>query len=64
MKTNTDILPNLVFTIAFTVLIFAILKLSGDNKTMRTEIDELRLLFNQKFVQEMVVNKPVVRFEL
>ena len=58
MKTNTDFLLNFIFTIAFTVLIFAVLKLSKDNKTMRTEIDELRIIFNQKFLQEMIVNKP------
>jgi hypothetical protein len=63
MKTNTDFLLNFIFTIALTVLIFAVLKLSKDNKTMRAEINELRLLFNQKFLQEMAVNKPVVRFE-
>lgn len=63
MKTNTDILLNLVFTIAFTVLIFAVVQLSKDNRTMRAELDELKILFNQKFLQEMAVNKPVVRFE-
>ena len=63
MKTNTDVLLNFIFTIAFTILIFAVLKLSKDNKTMRAEINELRLLFNQKFLQEMVTNKPTVRFE-
>ena len=63
MKTNTDVLLNFIFTIAFTILIFAVLKLSKDNKTMRAEIDELRLLFNQKFLQEIVTNKPTVRFE-
>ena len=63
MKTNTDFLLNFIFTIIFTVLIFAILKLSKDNKTRQAEINELRVIFNQKFLQEMVVNKPVVRFE-
>ena len=61
MKTNTDILLNFIFTIAFTVLIFAVLKLSKDNKTVRLEIDELRVLFNQKFLQEMAVSEPEVR---
>ena len=61
MKTNTDILLNLVFTIAFTVLIFAVVQLNKDNKTMRAEINELRLLFNQKFLQEMVTDKPQLR---
>ena len=65
MKTNTgtDLLLNFIFTIAFTVLIFAVLKLSKDNKTMRAEIGELQVLFNQKFLQEMVVDKPVFRLE-
>ena len=61
MKTNTDILLNLVFTIASTVLIFAVVQLNKDNKTMRAEINELRLLFNQKFLQEMVTDKPQLR---
>ena len=61
MKTNTDFLLNFIFTIAFTVLIFAVLKLSKDNKTMQVEIDELRILFNQKFLQEMVTDKPKLR---
>ena len=61
MKTNTDILLNLIFTIAFTVLIFAVVQLSKDNRTMSAEIDELRLLFNQKFLQEMVTDKPKLR---
>ena len=61
MKTNTDLLLNFIFTLVFTVLIFAILKLSKDNKTVRVEIDELRVLFNQKFLQEMVVSEPEIR---
>ena len=61
MKTNTDFFLNFIFTIAFTVLIFAVLKLNKDNKTVRAEIDELRVLFNQKFLQEMVIRKPDIR---
>ena len=61
MKTNIDFLLNFIFTITFTVVIFAVLKLSKDNKTVRAEIDELRALFNQKFLQEMVVNEPEIR---
>jgi len=61
MKTNTDFFLNFIFTIIFTILIFAVLKLSKDNKTVRAEIDELRALFNQKFLQEMVVNEPEIR---
>ncbi len=63
MKTNTDFFLNFIFTIIFAVLIFTVLKLSKDNKTMQAEINELRVIFDQKFLQEMVVNKPVVRFE-
>lgn len=61
MKTNIDFLLNLIFTITFTVLIFAVLKINKDKKEMQTEIDELHLIFNQKFLQEMVINKPTIR---
>lgn len=61
MKTNTDFLLNFIFTITFVVLIFAVLKLSQDNKIVRAEVDELRILFNQKFLQEMVTTKPKLR---
>ena len=63
MKTNTDFLLHFIFSIALTVLIFAVLKLNKDNKVIQAEINELRVIFDQKFLQEMVVNKPVVRFE-
>lgn len=61
MKTNTDILLNFIFTIAFTILIFAVLKINKDKKEMQAEINELRLIFNQKFLQEMVVTEPEIR---
>lgn len=61
MKTNTDILVNFIFTIAFTVLIFSVLKINKDKKEMQVEINELRLIFNQKFIQEMVIEKPDIR---
>jgi hypothetical protein len=61
MKTNTDILVNFIFTIAFTILIFSVLKINKDKKEMQVEINELRLIFNQKFLQEMVVTEPEIR---
>lgn len=61
MKTNIDFLLNFIFTITFTVLIFAVLKINKDKKEMQTEINELRLIFNQKFLQEMVVTEPEIR---
>ena len=61
MKTNTDILVNFIFTITFTVLIFSVLKINKDKKEMQAEINELRLIFNQKFLQEMVVTEPEIR---
>jgi len=33
------------------------------SKNLQAQVDELRVLFNQKFLQEMVVNKPTLRFE-
>lgn len=61
MKTNTDLLLNFIFTITFTVLIFSILKINKDKKEMQIEINELRLIFNQKFLQEMVTTEPEIR---
>ena len=61
MKTNTDILLNFIFTVTFTVLIFAVLKINKDKKEMQSEINELRLVFNQKFLQEMVVTDSEIR---
>lgn len=52
-----------VICLGFTITLLAVAMLDSKNKKLQTEVDELRLLFNEKFVQEMVVNKPVVRFE-
>lgn len=61
MKSNIDILFYFICSIVFTFFIFFILKLNKDMATMQVEIDELRLLFNQKFLQEMVTDKPQLR---
>ena len=63
MKTNPDFLLNFIFTIAFTILIFAVLKLSKDSKMMRAEINELRLLFNENSLENRVVDREIFRFE-
>lgn len=63
MKTNPDFLLNFIFTIAFTVLIFTVLKLSKDSKMMRAEIDELRMLFNENSLENRVVNREIFRLE-
>lgn len=63
MKTNPDFLFNFIFTIAFTVLIFTVLKLSKDSKMMRAEIDELRMLFNENSLENRVVDREIFRLE-
>ena len=63
MKTNPDFLLNFIFTIAFTVLIFTVLKLGKDSKMMRAEIDELRMLFNEKSLENRVVDRKPFKFE-
>ena len=63
MKTNPDFLLNFIFTIAFTVLIFAVLKLSKDSKMMKSEIHELRMLFNENSLENRVVDKEFFRLE-
>jgi hypothetical protein len=65
MKNNEDINFYIVFImcLGFTITLISVAILENKNSKLRTEVDELRLLFNEKFVQEMMVNKPVVRFE-
>jgi hypothetical protein len=50
-------------SLGFMICLLAIVSVNKENQKLQTQIDELHLLFNQKFLQEMVVNKPVVRFE-
>jgi hypothetical protein len=66
MKTYTDksdIFFMFIYCLGFLIMLLAIVSLKQDIRNVKTETDELRLLFNQKFLQEMAVNKPVVRFE-
>jgi hypothetical protein len=59
MKFDLDIL----FATVIGILIILTTIQFKEKQNLQTQIDELRLLFNQKFLGEMVVNKPVVRFE-
>jgi cell division protein FtsL len=52
-----------IFCLFFLALSLSVVFLQRDVKNLNTEIKELRLLFNQKFLQEMVVDKPTIRFE-
>jgi len=64
MKTNTDksdIFFMFIYCLGFLIMLLAIVSLKDDIRNVKTETDELRLLFNQKFLQEMVVNKPEPR---
>jgi uncharacterized membrane-anchored protein YhcB (DUF1043 family) len=59
MKFDLDIL----FGTVIGILILLTTIQFKEKQNLQTQIDELRLLFNQKFLEEMVINKPVVRFE-
>jgi len=59
MKFDLDIL----FGTVLGILIILTTIQFKEKQNLQIQIDELRLLFNQKFLKEMVVNKPVVRFE-
>jgi len=63
MKDNTNIYFAFIMSLGFMICLLAIVGITNQNRNMQTEIDELRLLFNQKFLQEMAVNKPTIRFE-
>jgi hypothetical protein len=45
------------------ICLLAIASVNKENQNLQTQIDELKILFNEKFLQEMVVNKPTVKFE-
>jgi hypothetical protein len=63
MKDNMNTYFAFIMSLGFMICLLAIVSVNKENQNLQTQIDELRLLFNEKFLQEMVVNKPVVRFE-
>jgi hypothetical protein len=63
MKDNMNIYFAFIMSLGFMICLLAIVSVNKENKKLQTQIDELHLLFNEKFLQEMVVNKPMARFE-
>jgi hypothetical protein len=61
MKDNMNIYFGFVICLGFMICLLSIVALTNQNRNMQTEIDELRLLFNQKFLQEMVTDEPKLR---
>jgi hypothetical protein len=57
MKFDLDIL----FGTVIGILIILTTIQFKDNQNLQTQIDELHLLFNQKFLQEMVTDEPKLR---
>jgi len=51
----------LTITILALVCAYKFYFLDKESQKLKTQIDELRLLFNQKFLQEMVTNEPKLR---
>ncbi len=63
MKDNMNIYFAFIMSLGFMICLLAIVSVNKENQKLQTQIDELHLLFNEKFLQEMVVNKPTIRFE-
>jgi hypothetical protein len=63
MKHKDDIYFYFAFVICigFTIILLSLGAMDSRNKKLQAQIDELRVLFNQKFLQEMAVNKPYPR---
>jgi len=57
MKFDLDIL----FGTVIGILIILTTIQFKEKQNLQTQIDELRLLFNQKFLQEMVTDEPKLR---
>jgi hypothetical protein len=61
MKDNINIYFGFVICLGFMICLLSIVALTNQNRNMQTQIDELRLIFNQKFLQEMVTDEPKLR---
>jgi hypothetical protein len=61
MKDNINIYFGFILCLGFTICLLSIVALTDKNQNMQAEIDELRLIFNQKFLQEMVTDEPKLR---
>ena len=61
MKDNMNIYFGFVICLGFMICLLSIVALTNQNRNMQAEINELRLLFNQKFLQEMVTDQPKLR---
>lgn len=57
MKT-TDIL---LFTLIFTLMFFLDVSQVKINRELQTQIDELRIVVDQKFLPAMILDQPTVR---
>jgi len=62
VKDNMNIYFAFIMSLGFMICLLAIVSVNKESQNLQTQIDELRVLFNQKFLQEMVVDKPVLRF--
>lgn len=63
MKDNMNIYFAFIMSLGLMICLLAIASVNKENQNLQTQIDELKILFNEKFLQEMVVNKPTVKFE-
>jgi hypothetical protein len=61
MKDNMNIYFAFIMSLGFMICLLAIVSANKENQNLQTQIDELRLLFNQKFLQEMVIDEPKLR---
>jgi hypothetical protein len=61
MKDNMNTYFAFIMSLGFMICLLAIVSVNKENKNLQTQIDELHLLFNQKFLQEMVTDEPKLR---
>lgn len=57
MKFNTDILFGII--IAMLIVLFTIQ--AKESKDLQTQIDELRIVVDQKFLPAMILDQPTLR---
>jgi hypothetical protein len=61
IKDNMNIYFAFIMSLGFMICLLAIVSVNKENQNLQTQIDELHLLFNQKFLQEMVTDEPKLR---
>lgn len=54
---------NILFGMIISMLLILVVILFKETKNLQTQIDEITLVMNQKFISAMILNTPTIREE-